>query len=125
MCLIARARAFFGFPLGAKLFSEIRCTAAFLVSSGSMVRPWLGVADLVPELPTWEGIEFIAKWRVHANLGGCSAPVNAGLNFLTSKRAKCMFCLALQNDGLSDAKYLTCLPGNPGPTGTQLRARAW
>ena len=35
----------------------------------------------MPELPTWEGIEFIAKWRVDANLGGCSAPVDAGLNF--------------------------------------------
>ena len=31
----------------------------------------------MPELPTWEGIEFIAKWRVAAKLGGCSAPVAA------------------------------------------------
>ena len=60
----------------------------------------------MPELPTWEGIEFIAKWRVAAKLGGCSAPV-AAFFFFTSKRAKCMFCLALQNDGFSDAKYLT------------------
>ena len=51
MFLIARARSrfvggFFGFPLEASSFLEMRCTAAFLISSGSVVRPWLGVADL-------------------------------------------------------------------------------
>ena len=48
----------------------------------------------MPELPTLEGIEFIAKWRVDANLGGCSAPVDAGLNFfLTSNGRNACFVL--------------------------------
>ena len=38
--------AFSVFLWEASSFLEMRCTAAFLVSSGSVVRPWLGVADL-------------------------------------------------------------------------------